>query len=325
LIRRGSFLTAAAATAAALAPRRAFAQALSPPALTPLRVTCVPNDDVTPLLYAQQNGLFRRAGLDITITPATAGAAIAAAVVSGSYDIGLISLMATITGHVHGLPFVMIAPSLIYLASDPAQQLLVLKDSPIRSVRDLPGKIISCSSIRDVSWVSVRAWADQQGVDSSTIKFVELPMTAVPAALEQKRIDVGSLLNPSLEEALATGHFRSVGAPFDGVAKRWMVAAWSTTLDFVNKNRDAVDRFVSVMRVATLYANGHHAETAPLIAAFTGIDPAHALAMKRVDLGEYLDPREIQPAIDAAAKYGVIDKGFPAQDMISPYALKPPR
>jgi NitT/TauT family transport system substrate-binding protein len=219
----------------------------------------------------------------------------------------------------------MIAPSLIYLASDPAQLLLVLKDSPIQSARDLPGKIISCSSIRDVSWVSVRAWADQHGVDSATIKFVEIPMSAVPAALEQKRIDVGSLLNPSLEEAMATGHFRSVGAPFDGVAKRWMVAAWSTTTDFVNKNRDTVDRFASVMHDATLYVNGHHAQTAPLIAAFTGIDTAHALAMKRVDLGEYLDPRDIQPAIDAAAKYGVIEKSFPAQDMISQYALKPSR
>ncbi len=319
MIGRGRFLTAAAG-ALAFAPRQARSQTLAP-----LRVACVPNDDVTPLLYAQQSGLFRRAGMDITITPATSGAAIAAAVVSGSYDVGLISLMATITGHARGLPFVMIAPSLIYLASDPAQQLLVLKDSPIRTVRDLPGKIVSCSAIRDVSWVSVRAWADQHGVDSTAIKFVELPMSAVPAALEQKRIDVGSLLNPSLEEALATGNFRSVGAPFDGVAKRWMVAAWSTTLSFVNRNRDTIDRFASVMHVATLYVNSHHAETAPLFAAFAGIDPARVLAMKPVDLGEYLDPRDIQPAIDAAAKYGVIEKSFPAPDMISQYALKPSR
>ena len=290
-----------------------------------MRVACVPNDDATPLLYAQQSGLFRRAGLDITATPATSGAAIAAAVVSGSYDIGLISMMGTISGHARGLPFVMIAPSLIYLSSDPAQQLIVLKDSSIKSARDFPGKVVSCSAIRDVNWISIRAWTDQQGVDSSAIRFVELPMSAVPAALEQKRIDVGSLLDPSLGEAMATGNFRSVGAPFDGVAKRWMVAAWSTTLDFVNKNRDTVDRFSKVMHTATLYVNGHHAETAPLFAAFAGIEPARVLAMKPVDLGEYLDPRDIQPAIDVAAKYGVIDKGFPAQDMISPYALKPSR
>ncbi|MGA2395164.1 MAG: ABC transporter substrate-binding protein [Candidatus Lustribacter sp.] len=319
-IDRGRFLTTGAAAAVALAPRRSFAQAL-----TTLRVTAVPNDDTTPLLYAQQSGLFRRAGLDVTITPSTSGAAIAAAVVSGSYDIGLISMMASIAGHVHGLPFVMIAPSLLYLASNPTQELLVLKDSPIRSVSDLAGKVVACSSIRDVGWVSVRALADQRGIDSSTIKFVELPMVTVAAALEAHRIDAGSILNPTLEEAMATGHFRTVGAPFDGIAKRWLVAAWCTTTDFVAKNRDVVDRFASVMRAATAYSNSHHTETAPLIATFTGIDLAHAVTMQRVDLAEYLDPRDVQPAIDAAAKYGVIDKGFPAQELISPYAIKPPR
>lgn len=319
-IGRGRFLAAGATAAVTAVPRPV-------PAQTPatLRVTAVPNDDVTPLLYAQQSGLFRRAGLDITITPSTSGAAIAAAVVSGSYDIGLISMMASIAGHVHGLPFVMIAPSLLYLATNPTQELLVLKDSSIRSVSDLAGKTVACSSIRDVGWVSVRALADQHGVDSATIKFVELPMVTVAAALEQHRIDAGSILNPTLEEAMATGRFRTVGAPFDGIAKRWLVAAWCTTTDFVAKNRDVVDRFASVMRTATVYSNSHHAETAPMIAAFTGIDVAHALAMQRVDLAEYLDPRDVQPAIDAAAKYGVIDKGFAAQELISPYAIKPPR
>ena len=91
----------------------------------------------------------------------------------------------------------------------------------------------------------------------------------------------------------------------------------------MTKNRDAIDRFATAMHAATIYANAHHAETAPLLAAFTGIETAQVLAMKRDTCGEYLDPRDIQPAIDAAAKYKIIDKGFPAQELISPYALKP--
>jgi ABC-type nitrate/sulfonate/bicarbonate transport system substrate-binding protein len=166
----------------------------------------------------------------------------------------------------------MIAPSLLYLASNPSHSLLVLKEASIQSARDLPGNFASCSAIRDVNWVSIRAWADQHGVDPSTITFVELPMSAVPAAFEQRRVDVGSLLDPSLGDALATGHVRSIGAPVDGVAKRWLVAAWSTTVDFVNKNRETVDRFASAIHSATLFA------------AFAGRDSARADAMKPVDL-----------------------------------------
>jgi len=316
---RGSFLTATAA-AVTLAPRPSVAQGL-----TTIRITVVPNEDVTPLLYAQQSGLFRRAGLDIVVDRATSGAAIAAAVVSGSYDVGLISMMATITGHVRGLPFVMIAPSLLYLSEDPPSLLLVAKDSSLRSMRDIGGKVISVTAIRGVDWVAMHGYAEQFGVDPETLKFVELPMSSIPAALEAHRIDAGTVANPTLDEAMATGQFRSLGKPFDGIAKRWLVAAWCTTADFVAKNRDLVDRFATAMHAATVYTSTHPRETAPLIAAFTGIDPALALTMKRSAYGEYLDPRDIQPAIDAAAKFNVIDKGFPAQELISAYALKPPR
>ena len=192
----------------------------------------------------------------------------------------------------------------------------------MRSVRDLPGKVLSVAAIGGVDWVALHAYAAQAGVDAESFKYIELPMSAIPAALDQRRIDAGTLANPSLEEALATGRFRSIGKPFDGIAKRWLVAAYCTTTDFLTKNRDALDRFAVAMRTATLYANAHHAETAPLIAAFTGIDAAQVNAMKRTTCSEYLDPREIQPAIDASAKYKVIDKSFPAQDLISPYALK---
>jgi ABC-type nitrate/sulfonate/bicarbonate transport system substrate-binding protein len=150
-------------------------------------------------------------------------------------------------------------------------------------------------------------------------------MSSIPAALEAGRIQAGTISNPNLEQAMATGKFRSIGSSLDGIAKRFMVAAWCTTSDYLTKNRDLVDRFAGAMRTATLYANTHHAETAPLIAAFTGIDPAQALAMKRTTCAEYLDPREIQPVIEAAAKYKVLDHPFPAQDLISPYAPHPPR
>lgn len=319
-MERARFLAATLSAAAVLAPPRLAAQEL-----TTVRVTAVPNDDLSPLLYAQQSGLFRRVGLDIQLQPATSGAAIAAALAGGSFDIGLVSMMGQLTGHVRGVPFTMIAPSLLYLTDEPAALLLVLKDSPVRSVRDLAGKVISASAIRDVSWVALRALVDQSGIDSATLKFVELPQTAVAAAIEQKRVDAGTLLNPNLEEALATGHFRSVAKPLDGIARRWMVASYCTMADYATKNRDIVERFATVMRTATVFANTHHAETAPMIAAFSGIELAHVLAMKRVTCAEYLDPRDIQPTIEAAVKYKVFEKSFPAQEMISPYALKPPR
>ena len=282
----------------------------------------MPNDELSPLLYAVHAGLFRKVGLDVQVQAATSGAAIAAAIIGGSFDIGSVSMMAQITGHVRGVPFTMIAPSLLYVSDQPSTLMLVRNDSPIKSVRDLAGKTIASGAIRDVGWLAAHAWADANGVDSTTLKFVELPMASSAAALEYKRIDAVGLINPSLAEALATNEFRSIGKPFDGIAKRWLIASYCCTNEYATKNPSVVSRFASVMSAAVRYANKHKSETAPLIAAFAGIELSHVLTMKRALCSDSLDSRDIQPVINVAAKYGAIDRTFPAQELINVNAIR---
>ena len=66
---------AATACAFVTGTRTATAQ----PALTPLRVATSPVNDVVPLLYAQNAGLFRKAGLEVTVQTTANGSAAAAA------------------------------------------------------------------------------------------------------------------------------------------------------------------------------------------------------------------------------------------------------
>ena len=64
--------------------------------------------------------------------------------------------------------------------------------------------------------------------------------------------------------------------------------------------------------------NAHHAETVPMISGFTGIDPATIAVMVRPIWALTLDPKDLQPTIDAAAKGKLIDKAFDARDLMSP-------
>jgi len=321
-VSRARFLGATAAAVLGGTSRAAFAQ--QAPALTTLRGTVVPNDDLAPILYAEQNGMFRKIGLDIQLQRSTSGAAVAAAVAGGSFDFGVSSVIGLISGHARGLPFVLIAPSHVIVAGDGTQGMVVLKDSPIRRGVDLNGKVLAVPGIADANWISSHAFVDADGGDSGSIKFVELPQTAIPPALQQRRVDAAMLQEPVIDQAMATGLFRSLGDPTQTIAKRWMVTAVFMLADFAAKNHDLVARFAEVMRAAYVFANTHHADTAPLVAAFNGIDPSFALQMHRNVFAEYLDPRELQPAIDAAARYKIIDHAFPAQELISTYAIKPP-
>lgn len=282
-----------------------------------LRVASTPNEEVTPILYAQSAGLFRAAGLDVDLQVISSGTAITAAVVGGAIDIGRASLFGVITAHVRGVPLVLVAPNAVAESSRAEGGLLVLAGSPIRTARDMNGKIVSAAALNDILVVSVRSWVDQGGGDSKSLQFVELTGSAVGTALDAGRVDAAAVVNPLLTQMLATGKYRSIGRPTDAVSPRFLAAAFVSTTDFVQRARATVTAFASAIDKASAYCNDHPQQTAQILADFLKLDLATIQQMARSRYDVTLDPRDIQPEIDAAARYGVIPKRFDAREIIA--------
>lgn len=79
--------------------------------------------------------------------------------------------------------------------------------------------------------------------------------------------------------------------------------------------------FARVVASAAAYANSHQAQTAPIMAEFTGVPLSLFEHMTRQQQGTALIPSLIQPSIDAALKYGALKKYFPAQEVIDSNVL----
>ena len=75
------------------------------------------------------------------------------------------------------------------------------------------GKIVAVSALNDLFSIAVRAWVDAHGGDSSTLKLLELPTSAVAVALTSGRIDAAVMIQPFLANALAGGSVKSIGDP----------------------------------------------------------------------------------------------------------------
>ncbi len=94
--------------------------------LQSVRVGVLPNDDMISVLYAQQTGMFKDAGLEVQIDKSSAnGSAIAAAVQSGAYDIGKSSITPIFDAYLHNVPFWIIATGAMYQSSKPYVGFLV--------------------------------------------------------------------------------------------------------------------------------------------------------------------------------------------------------
>jgi NitT/TauT family transport system substrate-binding protein len=306
---RGSFI--ALAGAALAVPSLAGAAEL-----TAIKMAGVPEDSATTVLYGIQSGLFKPYGLDVDMQPQHNGPSVMSGVVGGSYQVGKSSTPPLIAAFSKGLPFTIIMPAGIYDTRAPIASLLVATDSPIKKAADLNGKTIAVGALNDIHSLAVLAWMDKNGGDITSIKFVEIPIGEIPAAIEQGRVAAGSVNEPVLSAALTDNKLRSVAHHFDGIAPRFMYTAWFTTKTYATANPAVVKNVAQALRKAADYCNGHHAQTADLIAKFTSLEPAQVAKMTRVEQGTTLDPKLVQPVIDTMLRYKTLTQPIEARDIM---------
>ena len=130
---RLAFLAATAAAAALPGP-------LAAQSLTKLRVAGTSANDIIGALWAQRSGIFQKYGLDVEIINSTSGAAVTAAVLGGSLEIGKSSVFGLITAYAKGVPVVLEANAAIYTTEAPNTAIVIAKDSLAKTGRDMNGK-----------------------------------------------------------------------------------------------------------------------------------------------------------------------------------------
>ena len=307
---RGVAATAAVPAAALMTGRNGSAQTQPT-----LRVAGIPLDVAAVPYYALEQGIFTKHGLDVEIVAASNGAAVAAAVIGGSLDIGNGNTTVLATSHEHGLPFVMIAPSGAYLSKAPTAAFIVASTSAARTARDLAGKVIGVGALRSVGEIAVRAFFDKEGIGSDGYKLIEVGNSASVPTLVSGRIDALMLEEPYLSAAVAVGA-KKIGFPYDLIGSRWIEGGTFCTLDFAKANPDAIKRFGLAIGEAADWANKNPEASGKIIEKYSKapIPPG----MQRTFYPNKLLVSDLQPLIDASAKYGVLKARFAANELFAP-------
>jgi NitT/TauT family transport system substrate-binding protein len=303
----------AAGAAFAAAPQVLWAQGL-----TTIKAAGVPEDGMTPALWAEHAGIFHAHGLDVQIAPQRSGSATTAGVVGGAYAMGKASGMSIINARAHGFPVVLVFPGGIYKITNPHSGLIVKTGSTIKTGADLNGKVIAVSALNDLYTIGADAWIDSHGGDWTSIKLVELPIRAVFDAVVNGRVDAGNTVDPFLRAALDTKEVRFLADTDSAIAPEFLETCWFTMSDYAQKNPQIIAAFRASLREAAVYANAHHAQTVGVFAKFSGMQPEVVARMSRQIYGTELTPQIVQPVINAAAKYKAIPQAFDARDFIVP-------
>lgn len=300
----------AAAAAATLAPRVVRAQALEK-----LRMSGVPTDDLTPIYWGIKSGIYQKAGIDLTIVPVSSGSASTAAVISGAYEMGKASPVASMLAHLRGLPVTIVANGSIFQTRDHWNGIVVPSDSPIKIAADCNGKTACVAGLNDINQIAAMDWMDKNGGDSKSVKFVEIPGSATAPALIEHRVDFSVLNEPLLGAALATGKVRQIGDAFGALADRWLTSAYLAQPDFANKHADLMRRFARATYESASYTNAHEGETVEIMSAASKIPIAVFSKMFRIEGATSGDPALLAALMDVVVRYKVLPRSFPAADM----------
>ena len=283
--------------------------------LQAIRIASSPADGIVPVLYAQQNGAFAKVGLDVSVTKMNGGAVVAG-VLGGSLDIGKSSVVAIILAHAKGIPLMIVAPSAVYDPKTPDAVLGVKSDSGITSAKDLAGKTIAVSTLGDISEVALRSWFDQNNVDSKAVQLVEISISATAPAVEQGRVQAGVLIKPFITDAVDSGKERVLAPVYGAIGPRFLESVYYGNKTYLDANRGSILAFKRVLDQSSKYVNTHLVETSDLLASFVGMDPQRAAHVSRIVTAESLEPRDVQPVIDAMVRTHMLDKSFDAREII---------
>lgn len=311
-MNRATF-TALTAAAAAAAPLAARAQSL-----TTIRFGTTAVESYALPIYAQEAGFFKKQGLNAEITQFAGGGAVLTAVVGGSLDYACVNWGAIGNAHAKGIPLSVIAAGGLYSSDSPTTILAAAKNNTtLHTGKDLNGKNIGVSTIKDLQQASIMAWVDSTGGDSSTLKFVEMPIPEIPAALNTNRLDAGIVLEPIL--TANKGNIRILAKCYDAITKRLMICAEIGMTDYLNRNAAQTKKVIAALDECATWANANHEKAGEILTRVAKIPLATISEMNRTVYSDKIDLSTVQPVIDASAKYKFLAE-FKAQDVL----WKPP-
>lgn len=297
-------LTAAAATL----PLPAIAQSL-----TTIRFGTTAVESYALAIYTQEAGFFKKQGLDAQITPFAGGGAVMTALVGGSLDYGCANWGAISNAHVKSIPVSVIAAGGLYTTDSPTTILAVAKsNTTLHTGKDLNGKTIGVSTIKDLQQAAIMKWVDTTGGDSSTLKFVEIPIPEMSPALTAGRLDAGIVLEPILTSV--KNDIRVLAKCYDAVAKHLMICAELAMTEYLNKNVAQGRKVAAALNECAVWANANHQKAGEILTRVAKIPLATISEMARTEYSNKLDLATIQPVIDASAQYHFLAQTFKAQD-----------
>jgi NitT/TauT family transport system substrate-binding protein len=264
--------------------------------LTPVRAAYVPVATWLPAWVALDKGIFAKHGLAVTLSPIQ-NLSLLPGTVGRQFEFAASTPTDLIKAVAGGLDVVATAGEAIEVKSNPTTQVIVRKESGIKSAADLKGKAIAAPTLGAVIHVATLYWLKKNGVDPASIRGVEVPFPNMGDQLKAGNVDAVEALEPFAGALLAAGNV-SLGDPLLAAGDEVLFPFWISDGAWARANGPVIKAWIDALTEAQSYMNANPADTRAILAKYSRLPPevvakvplpTYRFTIKPDELGVWID------------------------------------
>jgi NitT/TauT family transport system substrate-binding protein len=279
----------------------------------------VPYSDDAALFYAQDSGIFRKHGLNVSFVAQASPVAVEASMASGTEQFGFITVPVLINLNSKGVPVKCVSSvdgNQPASAANDSTVLVAAKGSGITSIAGLAGKNVAEVQLTSLNSLAVQVLAKRAGIDPKSIHQIAMPFPQMAAALAQGRVQAAVIVSPFAAAALADGA-TVLTHPNVELFPNGTVTCLDAMGSYISAHPSVVAAFRAAMNESIAYTKTHQSAAKATLVQHLNLTPAVA---QKVTLATNWDPT-LNPAtitqIEGYMKqYGMITSEPSAASMI---------
>jgi len=273
-------------------------------------VDAFPAIDSAGLFIAQQEGLFKAQGLNVTIKLAASSQQAITGQLAGTYDVTSADYVTIIDNVLLDKAPLRIVGESSFLQPN-VLTLLTKSGSSVQSIGELKNKTVSVNAPKDIGTLLIDSVLTEHGVPLNTVKFnnnVQFPN--VGQALASGQVAAAFTPEPFVSVTEMASGAQELADLDQGATTDFPIQGIAVTSKWASANPNTLDAFERAYSEGQEVADTDRGAVEKALESFLGMQPIAAALVSLPSFPTGVDPTRLQRLVDAMVRFGLLTKKY---------------
>jgi NitT/TauT family transport system substrate-binding protein len=271
-----------------------------------------------PDFIAQDQGYFKKHGLDVEIQLVRGGNVLVPSMVANSIQIGTLTTATMVQAADGGIDLVALTNMSTFDLGMKESAIIVRKGANIKTPADLKGKRVGTSTVGGVSEIMFDKWLTLKGVDPSNVTVVEVAYAEMPDVIKAGNLDAVLIPDPFLSAIVAAGTGDVLSYYIGEIADHLSSIVNSSTRAWAEAHPKEIAAFRAAIDEAVAFRKANPDKTREIIGKTLNLKPEVMAKTSLPSLSSQITPADIKWWLDTMNAQNRLRSKLDAAKLIAP-------